>query len=510
MSQLEKFKAIFSGLEIAYGTYKIEKERGDGKQAGKATVVRQPPTDDLWEAHLMGSGPTLGIIPIRSDNTCGWGCIDIDQYPLDHAALVKKIAELSLPLIVCRSKSGGAHCFCFVRAPVPARDMQEYLKACAALLGEAGREIFPKQAEILVDRGDTGNFLNLPYYGGDNSTRYALKADGTAATLEEFFELYEASAQSGTPTPPEPPKKETAPIKDGPPCLQALCSQGFPEGTRNNGIFNIGIYLKKQSPASWEDKVVEHNIKFFDPPLPNNEVQLVIKQLNRKDYRYKCKDAPLSSFCNSSLCRTRRFGIGGHGPDSPTLSSLSKYASEPPLWFLDINGRRIELETDSLFNQAAFQKACVEKLNLLPPTLKKSDWEGMLNELLKEMVETEQISQASEDTSVTGRFMDLLEEFTTHMQQAMDRDEILMGRPWEEPEDGKTYFRMKDLENHLKRNNFIGMTAPKMAQRLRDLGGEPTSLFLKGRTVRCWRIPRFNKQDAPFSTYIVRTEGNPF
>lgn len=510
MSQLEKFKAIFSGLEIAYGTYKIEKERGDGKQAGKATVVRQPPTDDLWEAHLMGNGPTLGIIPIRSDNTCGWGCIDIDQYPLDHTALVKKIEELSLPLVVCRSKSGGAHCFCFVREPIPARDMQEYLKACAALLGESGREIFPKQAEILVDRGDTGNFLNLPYYGGDNSTRYAIKADGTSATLEEFFELYEAFAQSGTPTPPEPPKKETAPIKDGPPCLQALCSQGFPEGTRNNGIFNIGIYLKKQSPASWEDKVVEHNIKFFDPPLPNNEVQLVIKQLNRKDYRYKCKDAPLSSFCNSSLCRTRRFGIGGHGPDSPTLSSLSKYASEPPLWFLDINGRRIELETDSLFNQAAFQKACVEKLNLLPPTLKKADWEGMLNELLKEMVETEQISQASEDTSVTGRLMDLLEEFTTHMQQAMDRDEILMGRPWEEPEDGKTYFRMKDLENHLKRNNFIGMTAPKIAQRLRDLGGEPTSLFLKGRTVRCWRIPRFNKQDAPFVTETVRQQGSPF
>ena len=152
----------------------------------------------------------------------------------------------------------------------------------------------------------------------------------------------------------------------------------------------------------------------------------------------------------------------------------------------------------------------MEKLNLLPPTLKKSDWEGMLNELLKEMVETEQISQASEDTSVTGRFMDLLEEFTTHMQQAMDRDEILMGRPWEEPEDGKTYFRMKDLENHLKRNNFIGMTAPKMAQRLRDLGGEPTSLFLKGRTVRCWRIPRFNKQDAPFTTEVVRQQGSPF
>jgi hypothetical protein len=189
---------------------------------------------------------------------------------------------------------------------------------------------------------------------------------------------------------------------------------------------------------------------------------------------------------------------------------LSKYNSEPPLWFLDINGKRIELDTESLFAQAAFQKACVEKLNLLPPTLRKQDWEQLLNALLKEMVETEQITEASEDTSITGRFTDLLEEFCTHLQQAMDRDELLMGRPWTDDEDARTYFRMKDLEAHLTRNNFKGMTAPKMAQRLRDMGGEPISLFLKGRTARCWRIPRFNCQDAPFDTPEQRTSGSPF
>jgi hypothetical protein len=189
---------------------------------------------------------------------------------------------------------------------------------------------------------------------------------------------------------------------------------------------------------------------------------------------------------------------------------LSKYASEPPLWFLDINGRRVELETDNLFNQMAFQKACLERLNLLPPTLRKQDWENMLNALLKEMVETEQITEASEDTSVTGQFMDLLEEFTTHMQQALDRDEILMGRPWNDDSEAKTYFRMKDLMAHLKRNNFMGLTAPKIAQRIRDLGGEPISLLLKSRTTRCWRIPCFEKQDAPFETHTTRKEGSPF
>ena len=263
-------------------------------------------------------------------------------------------------------------------------------------------------------------------------------------------------------------------------------------------------------PSLAVSTLVEHNFKYVQPPLPNNEVQVLMKQIGKKDYRYKCKDAPLNSFCNSGLCRTRKHGIGSSAPDAPQIASLSKYASEPPLWFLDVNGRRMELDTESLFTQASFQRICLEKLNVLPPTLRKQDWEDMLNALLKEMIETEQITEASEDTSLTGRFVDLLEEFTTHMQQAMDRDEILMGRPWLDEEEGKTYFRMKDLEAHLKRNNFIGLTAPKMAQRIRDLSGEPISLFLKSRTVRCWRMPKFNKQGAPFDTHTTRKEGSPF
>ena len=129
------------------------------------------------------------------------------------------------------------------------------------------------------------------------------------------------------------------------------------------------------------------------------------------------------------------------------------------MWFLDVNGKRIELDTESLFNQLSFQKACVEKLNVLPPAVRKQDWEQMLNALLTEMVETEQITVASEDTTVTGQFNDLLEEFCTHLQQAMDRDEILLGRPWTNDDGGRTYFRMKDLNSHLVRNNFKGMSA---------------------------------------------------
>jgi hypothetical protein len=509
MTDIKRFKAIFSGLDIAYGTYRIEGSKASGKQAGKAVVIRKPPTDDLWTKHLEGAEPSLGIIPIRADNSCIWGCIDIDQYPLDHKGLIERVRRLQLPLVVCRSKSGGAHVFLFTTAPIPAADMQRYLIACSSLLGESGREIFPKQAEILVERGDTGNFLNLPYFGGDVGLRYAILDNGEAASLEEFYALYDKYVQTAPLDFPEEPKQATQPIKDGPPCLQALCAQGFPEGTRNNGLFSVGIYLKKAAPSAWEDKLMEYNMKYFDPPLGAGELQIVSKQLQKKEYKYKCKDAPLNSFCNSGLCRTRKHGIGTDAPDAPQISSLSKYNSEPPLWFLDVNGKRLELETDALFLQPAFQKACVEKINVLPPSLRKQDWEGLLNALLREMVELEQILEASEDTSLTGRFVDMVEEFTTHLQQAMDREEILMGRPWTDDQDGMVYFRIKDLEGHLQRNNFKGLSAPKMAQRLREIGGEPISLFLKNRSTRVWRVPKFDKQDAPFETPTSNSD-SPF
>jgi hypothetical protein len=254
---------------------------------------------------------------------------------------------------------------------------------------------------------------------------------------------------------------------------------------------------------------MEHNMKYFDPPLGMSEIGLITKQLQKKDYKYKCKDAPINSFCNSGLCRTRKFGVGADAPDAPQLSSLSKYNSEPPLWFLDINGKRIELETEALFNQLAFQKACIETINTLPPTLRKQDWETMLNALLREMVELEQIIEASGDTSISGKFSDLVEEFCTHLQPAMDRDEILLGRPWTNEDEGKVYFRIKDLEPFLRRNNFVGLSSPKMAQRLREMGGEPFSLFLKGRTTRTWRLPLFDRQDAPFETPEMK-KGTPF
>ena len=117
---MEKFKKIFSGLTIAYGQYQKGERGSNGKLKGKAFIVRKNVTDDLWKHHLAGDPPALGIIPITEDNNCKWGCIDVDVYNLKHHNLVQTIRELKLPLIVCRSKSGGAHIFLFTTEFIPA------------------------------------------------------------------------------------------------------------------------------------------------------------------------------------------------------------------------------------------------------------------------------------------------------------------------------------------------------------------------------------------------------
>src|SRR6056300_1364414 len=111
----DKFKSIFEGLKIAYGQYQKGEHTENGKQKGKAFIVRKNVTDDLWENHLKGIGPALGIIPINENNSCKWGCIDIDEYDFDHKALVDDIRSKNFPLVVCRSKSGGAHVFLFTK-----------------------------------------------------------------------------------------------------------------------------------------------------------------------------------------------------------------------------------------------------------------------------------------------------------------------------------------------------------------------------------------------------------
>ena len=76
--RVTKFKSIFYGLDRAYGQYRSDGQSENGKAGGQAYILKKPVTDQLWIDHLDKKEPSLGIIPIRDNSKCIWGCIDID------------------------------------------------------------------------------------------------------------------------------------------------------------------------------------------------------------------------------------------------------------------------------------------------------------------------------------------------------------------------------------------------------------------------------------------------
>jgi hypothetical protein len=497
---MDKFKQIFSGLTIAYGQYQPG-DRGENgsKQKGKAFIVRKPVTDELWTNHLGGEGPALGIIPITENNDCRWGCIDIDEYDLDHVSLIKSIRNLKLPVVLCRSKSGGAHVFLFTKENIPASLMQSKLKQMALVLGYEGSEIFPKQTEILVERGDTGNFLNLPYHNQMKGLRYAINDTGAGCTLEEFYQLYDVYSRT---------KKEVEEIKiekekieeafpGGPPCLNKLAAIGFGEGSRNNALFNVAVYYKQSNPDTWEDKIVEANMEYMEPPLSNGEVQQLIKSVNRKGYdKYRCKDAPINSVCQAGLCRTKRFGVGYGEEEMPVLGSLTKYTSNPPQWFLDVGETRIELKSEQLYNPGMFALACLDQANKIVPVPKAQDWkQHFLKPMMSNLQEVEPLASLDPMNEITG----LLQDWTTNRQSARTLDDIFNKLPFTEGE--FTYFRLEDFYSFCKKNNWEmdKIKTGNLIKRLEDIFIEETRLRIKSQQPRVVKIKTMKKLEASVS-----------
>jgi hypothetical protein len=479
---------LFRGLDTAYGIYKLASttKRSDGKIKGEAATIKKPVTRELWQKHLDGKAG-LGIIPITERSTVYFGAIDVDVYMgLEMLEIVKKIELFNVPLVPCRSKSGGCHLYLFTQDEVTAADMQHKLKEVAAALGYGDCEIYPRQTEILSDRGDIGQWLNMPYFDNVRGGRYCIKSNGDHMSMTEFLDYAEAARLSIEKF-NDLQVKLTDDLTDGPPCLQHLITQGFPEGTRNDGLFNLGVYARMSSPDTWKHELEVLNNKYMNPPLKSAEIQGLFKSLNKKEYMYTCNKSPIKPHCNSVICRTRRFGVGNNG-GLPVMSNLTKYNTNPPIWFVDVENSRMELMTEDLQSQTRFQKRCMEALNIMPPQVTRTAWQTVIQHLMDNV----QIIEASADSSTQGQLLELLERFCTQKAQANVIDEVLLGRPM--TKDGKHSFRLSDFMGYLERHHFREYKVHQVTSILRAIGGEHQFSNIKGRGINFWVIPEFGVQ----------------
>jgi hypothetical protein len=481
-----------------------------GKSVAKAFIRRKKITDELWQDHLEGKDPALGVIPINENNECRWGCIDVDEYNLDHKNISARIKSHNFPLMTFRSKSGGAHLFLFASEFIPASLMQSKLKAMSEALDFAGSEIFPKQTVIHVEKGDTGNFLNLPYHGGVRGLRYTFDEEGNAASLESFYSMYDKWAQTREQIEAiqikEKVKSKEA-FKDGPPCLNRLAEEGFGEGSRNNALFNIAVFCKKAFD-DWENKVSEYNTRYMTPPLTYSEVQQVIKSVGKKQYEnYRCKDQPICGVCNAAKCRTKKFGVGYNEEQMPELGQLSKICSSPSQYFLDVDGKRVELTKEQLHNANLFSIEVMDKAGVVIATIPKGpDWRELY---LKTLFATMQEIEPLKSLDPKEVLIHLLEQFTVNRTQARSRDDILRKMAWTD-EEGFCYFRMEDFFNFCKRNNWeLDRTKTgNLLKSLKDIFEKEVRLKVKDQNPHLIKIKAMKKTEPTISE--VKYEETPF
>ena len=512
MNLAERFLDLFRGnLRAHTRTQVLGRQRPGEKVETKVTVVHEPLTVELVQEHFDGTR-AVGSIPINENSHCRFGALDVDDYNLDLVALYKKIERLKLPLITCRSKSGGAHLYLFLSEEVPAVEIKDKLSEFASALGLGACEIFPKQQEIRLERGDTGSAINLPYFNLKYTTRYALDVKGDALEIKDFLELAEGSRRTLTELQERTIGADEAILPHGPPCLQQLTVDEIPEGGRNNTILNIGIYYRMSSPRDWKTLLEKHNQKYCTPPLPAQEIVAIQNQLEKKEYYYMCKSEPLLSHCNKTLCRTRKFGVGSGQQLMPILGGLTVVESEPPVWFVDVDGARLELSTKQLQMQMEFQRACMEQMYTMPARMKDADWRDLIDNLL----DTATRIPVPEELTHKGQFIELVEMFCTSRIRAQAPEELLTGKPW--TDDGYTYFKLGALQEYLRRSGFVHYTRGQITERLKEMnGGDMSDKEYRfkddkdiWRKVRVWFVPEVAKGEVELTPVEFEDEDIPF
>lgn len=457
------------------------------KRKGEARTLQQPVTEEVWERHLIGD-IQLGIVPIRDDATCVFGAIDVDDYKLDHAALDKKVQERKLPLILCKSKSGGGHLYAFFKEASNAGAVRELLAGWASSLGYGNVEIFPKQ-DALLSTEDTGNWINMPYRNGEKSETPAMHK-GKTLTLKQFCDL--AEKMRVAPTIFESASESPELLENGPPCLITLASAGYPEGTRNSGLFNLGVYCRKRWPDEWEKKLEEMNAAYMSPPLDSGEVKQVIAHLSKKEYNYRCKDAPIDAYCQRSICIKRDYGVDSIESQrtfGPVLDNVVRLETDPAIYFADFEGRRIKLGAKQLASQALLRESLLNQAGkaLMPMTpVKFFKW-------VETVTQKAQISEAPPETSNDHVVIDCLEEFCLDKWPGKSFDDVIDGAAYDY--EGRTYFRPHKFVQSVNKEHRLRLTMTEVYQALLKVQVKRDQRKIRRKEYPLWSVPTFEKPE---------------
>jgi hypothetical protein len=490
---LARFVALFRGNPRTVGMWNPEN--------GRARTEERAATEHDFKLHLQGK-LGVGQVPILDDNTTTWAAIDLDNHgeesDIDLPGMVASCRDKGIPLVCCRSKSGGIHLYAFFKGPVSATAAQGTLRRWAGVLhGRYKFELFPKQTTLKMGAGklQAGNWLNLPYFDAAATNRYAYH-DGKQLSVEAFLELAEASRFSLDDA------KKTIALEhpEAPPCIQRMFSEGVPQGYRNEALFNITIYRRKQDADGFVEAALADNDTVFGKPLARFEAKRTIESAGRPHYNYRCSEEPQRGLCDRPVCLHRKFGVsdgdahaGLNGAELPKLEDLAKFTTDPVRWEVTVNGKRITaIPSDVLIRWEKFSVVIMDHLMIVPPMIKELEWKRMLGDLMTSARVLDVPDEASPSGLVRSKLAEFLNKIDWKHVDDTDKSRapILRGLPVGTLLGSERWavFRGPDFVDYLRRTKSEELKGTALWFAIRLLGVEPQFIKYRRQVIRVWGI----------------------
>lgn len=460
---IQEFMEIFYGSQHNFGQFTPGKpaEKGDKQEGDYQTVTNRLITIEQYRSHLEGR-KGLGIIPVTETGMCKFSVIDVDIYNDELSMYTEAIERNGFPFVPFKSKSGGLHIFLFFKEDTPAAKAIDLMRRFSFILSidslvkqrkNSTVEVFPKQTS-LKDQSKVGSFLNLPYFAAETTVRYAMR-NGEPLSLSDAI-MYIKDKKTTLSIANE--FIDNLPFSDAPPCLQMvnILDPFERTGGRNNFLFSMGVYLKKKNEDFFEQALYEVNAGLRNGLEPKEVDATILSSLRRKDYSYKCKEAPCADFCHKKVCRNREYGIGKNEGyfSSVECGQLFQYRTSQPYyeWEVRLQGqedfKKLRFRTeDEIIKQDAFLRLCMRELYELPSKLKQLEWFNKVNSALKEIKCI--TVDPDDDTSPMVLFKSMVVDYIKGRSMAQTVEQIASGRVYYVPDKKEYLFRTKDLMNYL-------------------------------------------------------------
>jgi hypothetical protein len=393
--------------------------------------------------------------------------------------------------------------YLFGREPLRADMVKTILTKWMSELKLEGSDcVFPKQTKLALDskgQRPLGNWINLPYFGGDNTDRYQID-EGSKCPIDLFLD----NAENGAITQEQLEDFYGSEHSDAPPCIRKALKEGITEGGRNEALFHVTIYNRKRHPEGAREMSHAMQAELFSSPLPFPEADTVIKSALKKSYGYSCKKEPWASWCDKEVCRKCKFGVSeteytamANEAKLPMFSDLVKYLNtEPVMWELKMNGVPMTMTTEELVDYRAVRVKAMEKINVvLPSTIKAAQWS---DEILSGLMQNVRIEEAPLESSPLGVLALRLDEFlrkadlSSSGEDHTDKDGLLRGMPVVQVFQGAKVimFRSIDYEDFLKRTRTDIPRNKNLWHRAnRDMGVSFARVRVKQQVIQVWMLP---------------------